>query len=219
MKAMSMTTLLSLFLGLNAGAEPPVAIAGDYVEARSNEIYTCGCIFSGEQLLSGREAILAWDIKEGAFNGVKLAGTKVVAVIAGQGNLDMQENSRRSILYVDTRDSDAQQGVLNLFSRRYGKVLGEILAVRSVPISFRMDGDKATVKLADTSLALRKAVLPKDAHPGSSLWYSPFVPMTEKELAARLSYEFSGEGFRHQWRVTYPPYITGYVGKFVLDAN
>ena len=208
-----------LLVAVTAYAGSPYAVVGDYVEARSNEVYTCGCLFSGEQGTSGREAILAWDIRGGNHNGTSLAGTKVVAIVVGQANLEPATTSRKSVLYIDTTNSSAQQGVLNLFSREYGEVLGEVMAVRATPISFRMDEDQANVRLADTTLMVRKARLPEDAHPGSSQWYDPFIPMSQQSLAVTLHNEFWGEGFGLRWRMTYPPNITGFFGSFALAAE
>ncbi len=148
-----------------------------------------------------------------------MAGTKVVAVILGNANLEFPSTARRSILYLDSKEGRAQQGVLNLFSRNYGNLLGEIIAVRNAPIRFEMGPDRANVRLADTVVALRRAVLPTDAHPGSSLWYDPFIPLSNRTLAVTLHNEFWGEGLRHQWRTTYPPAITGFFGSFSLAAR
>ena len=68
---------LALLLGLNLYAAAPPAITGDYVEVRSHHVYTCGCLYSGEQATGGREAILAWAIRQGEVDGVSLAGLRV----------------------------------------------------------------------------------------------------------------------------------------------
>ncbi len=200
-------------------AEPPATIAGNYVEVRSNEVYTCACLYSGEMVTSGRDAILAWNIREGAYQGTSLAGTKVVAIVVAKQNLDFEEAGRISILYVDPAAAGAQQAILNLFSNRYGKLLGEITAVRQAPINFRFDGETAEVKIADTVLAVHKAQLPADAHPGSSQWYTPFVPLKETHLATSTRYEFQGKGFNQTWSRVYPPTIAGFYGTFELAAR
>ena len=58
------------------------AISGDYVEARTAEVFAGGCIMGSEGEPSGREAILAWHVKDGQMNGVPLDGLSIVAVVA-----------------------------------------------------------------------------------------------------------------------------------------
>ena len=45
---------------------------GAYVEARTAEVFTGGCIMNGEAATTGREALLAWKVDRGSFNGVAL---------------------------------------------------------------------------------------------------------------------------------------------------
>jgi len=194
------------------------AIAGKYLETRSNEVYTCACLYSGERYLSGQEAILAWQIDQGDVDGVSLAGTEVVAVVVGDRNLDFTDTHRKSLLFVDSPAADAERHVVNLFSRLYRNVLGEITGVRRTPIEFVVEGDRATVHVENLTVELRKAVLPADAHPGSYRWYEPFVRLSHPELAVTLTNEFWGQEFDRRWRVTYP-HISGYFGTFVAEAN
>ena len=55
------------------------AIKGDYIEARSADVYTGPCFANGEVGLVGNEAILAWRINEGEWRGSSLNGLGVVA--------------------------------------------------------------------------------------------------------------------------------------------
>ena len=54
---------LGLLVSVRISGQPNSIIAGEYVEARSGEVYTCGCLYSSEQVTAGREAILACDIR------------------------------------------------------------------------------------------------------------------------------------------------------------
>ena len=46
-------------------------VNGDYVESRSADVYTGQCFANGEVGLSGDQAILAWHIRSGSWDGVK----------------------------------------------------------------------------------------------------------------------------------------------------
>ena len=107
-------------LGPAVYAVVPPPITGDYVEVRSNHVYTCGCLYSGEQVTSGAEAILTWSIREGEFQGVPLSGLRVVAVVQGQGNLALPGVTRKSVLLIDSSASDSQrQALRRLFQEQY----------------------------------------------------------------------------------------------------
>ena len=99
---------------------------------------------------------------------------------------------------------------------RFGRVLGEILAVHVTPIEFRSDTDPMAFSAEDTAAVFgRKVRLPEDAHPGSRTWYGPFIPMTESTLSTPLVYQYEGQGFGRQWQDDNSG-ITGYMGSFSL---
>lgn len=192
-------------------------IAGDYLEARSNHVYTCGCLYSGEMVTDGREAILAWNFESGSFRGAPLAGVKVLAVLTADGNLSVEGRERSSLLYFDPAASEAQrQAVLSLFEQQYPALVGHILGTRTASIAFRKEPGSWNVESPGmATVTMRAARLPDDAHQGSSLWYGPFIPLADSTLAMTLLYEYRGNGLGRQWWRREPG-ITGYFGRFVL---
>ena len=70
-------------------------VSGSYVEARTAEVFTGGCIMGSEAETMGKEAVLAWKVDRGSFNGVSLDGLTVVAAIAGDKNLGPAARPRR----------------------------------------------------------------------------------------------------------------------------
>ena len=66
-------------------------ISGEYVEARTAEVFTGGCIMGSEAETIGKQAVLAWKVDRGSFNGVSLDGLSVVAAVAGDRNLGIAE--------------------------------------------------------------------------------------------------------------------------------
>jgi hypothetical protein len=192
-------------------AETPAILAGDYLEARSNHVYTCACLCNGESVTTGREAILAWEFRQGG-----LAGVRVAAVVVGQGHLSIGAAARQSVLYVDGATAGQQREVVELFGRNYSGVLGSVTAVHSTPIRFERTAEVARLSIGEAvRLDIRKARLPDDAHLGSYLWYGPFVPMAESSLGMTLEYRYQGSDFdRHWWEAESG--ITGYFGTFVV---
>jgi len=209
--------LCILWLVASAGfAASPPAVTGDYIEVRSNHVYTCGCLYSGEQVTSGREAILAWAVREGQYQGAPLAGAKAVAVLIGPTSLSLPGTPRRSVMFVDGVNSRGQEAFVEMLKEYYGAVLGEILSIQAAPISFRQEGDRWTVNVAGLSkIVVRPARLPEDAHQGSWLWYAPFIPTADSTLSTTEFTSFSGDQFRHRWW-EYDAGITGYIATFRL---
>ena len=53
-------------------------IKGQYLETRSADVYVGQCFANGEVNTTGQEAIVAWHIAEGQWDGVPLNGLTVV---------------------------------------------------------------------------------------------------------------------------------------------
>ena len=79
-------------------------IRGDYIETRSADVYTGQCFANGEVNLVGDEAILAWHIQSGSWDGVPLDGLTVAAAVHANATLgDPYANPypARAVLIVD----------------------------------------------------------------------------------------------------------------------
>src|SRR5947209_14574783 len=103
-------------------------ITGDYIETRSADVYTGQCFANGESGLVGDQAILAWHIKEGSWNGVKLDGLNVVAAVKANATLgDPYGNPypAKAVLIVDEQAKPAERAALAAFAQHMG---GKLLA-------------------------------------------------------------------------------------------
>src|ERR1700741_728932 len=68
-------------------------ISGDYIETRSADVYTGQCFANGEVNLVGREAILAWHVQSGSWDGISLDSLTIAAAVRAHGTLgDPYEN-------------------------------------------------------------------------------------------------------------------------------
>ena len=56
-------------------------IRGDYIETRSADVYTGSCFANGEVNLVGNQAILAWHVQSGSWDGMPLDGLTVAAAV------------------------------------------------------------------------------------------------------------------------------------------
>ena len=206
--------IVAALMGLSLFASSPPPVAGDYIEVRSNEVFTCACRYSGQTVTSGREAILAWSFRQGEVSGVPVADTRSVAVIQGNANLGFDGVERQSVLFIDA-STEAQRRRLNEFLReQYAHVLGRILNIYYVPVSFERDGERFRVRVGGICEAVvRPARLGEEAHPGSALRYDPFVLTSSAMLATTEYRRFWGPDFGNRWWSNEEE-ITGYIGTF-----
>src|SRR5581483_10864699 len=113
-------------------------IRGDYIETRSADVYTGQCFANGEVNLVGNEAILAWRVSDGAWNGVSLAGLTVAAAVKANGTLgDPYENPypAQAVILVDDQAGSKQQAALVAFAQHMGgELLHNVKHVLPVPM-------------------------------------------------------------------------------------
>lgn len=120
------------------GGETAPKISGDYLEVRSCDVYTGSCFANSEMNLTGKEAMMVWSVREGAWKGVKLDGLSVMAVVksdATLGDLKYEPRSADAVLIIDARADDKQSQALVDFARRMsGKLIRKVVDVKSAPI-------------------------------------------------------------------------------------
>lgn len=200
-------SILAALVLASAGlmASGPTAITGDYVEARTAEVFTGGCINGSEGEVAGREAILAWRVGKGQVNGVTLDGLSIVAVVAGDNNLSTHElggaapTKIRSALRIDQRATRAQRDALVAMARSLAPaMLRDVVEVKAVPISFRRDADGLVVTAGEASLDVATKM---DHSPtcGALQWYQPLAAMTQSTLGHTKSEAWSGSALGTQW--------------------
>src|ERR1700758_1029052 len=127
-----------LVLCVSAAAQQ---IRGDYLETRSADVYTGQCFANGEVNLAGNEAILAWHVRNGSWDGVPLDGLTVAAAVRAKSTLgDPYENPypAKAVLLVDEQANASQRAALVNFARHMG---GELLkdVAQIVPVPMELD--------------------------------------------------------------------------------
>lgn len=186
-------------------------LQGDYVEVRSNHVLGGGCTYSAEADMDGNQAIIAWRIGNG-----DLAGLSVVAVILGEGNLQLGTHARETILFVDSKATDAQRDELaEVFARRYTDLFGTVKKVESTNISFIRDGvDHFQVVVPGQAQLVTRTMVTTDHEPSCDrvIWYKPFSNDATASLAETAGHSYSGSDLRATW--TIPNKRSAYVGSF-----
>jgi hypothetical protein len=198
--------VLAAMVGLTAA--PLVAggsnVSGSYVEARTAEVFTGGCVMNSEAGTMGKEAILAWKVDRGSFNGVAIDGLSVVAALSGTANLGMVEMGGeramvRSTVLVDERANAAQRMALVAMANELSRgVIGTVVAVTPSPIQFASGEHQIHVEANQVALDISKHVS-HDPTCGAQMWFKPLSSVNEATLGVAEKHSFSGTGLGVKW--------------------
>lgn len=179
-------------------------LTGEYIEARTAEIFTGGCIMGSEAETVGKQAVLAWKIDRGSFNGVPLDGLAVVAAVAGDKNLGIQEigggrANVRSEVFVDARASRAQQlALVAMASELSNGIVSNVVQVTAAPIEFADAGGIISVSTRQVELSVEKS-MPHDPSCGAMQWFHAFVPSAQATMGVAIENAFSGSSLGTKW--------------------
>lgn len=179
-------------------------VRGVYVEARTASVFAGACHYNGELTTAGREAVLAWSVKEGSWGGVSLAGVRAVAVIGSEANLTDSVAVRRAELIVDSHASAAQAAALaRAVESAYGRVLGRVVVVRRAPVSFSVEGRSFKVS-APGAASLDVEAMPDDlcCRMPQLVWYTPLVPVEGRKVGYTRTASYAGGAAGEAWQRT-----------------
>jgi len=198
--------LLGLSAALIAGSAACVsaapAVTGDYIEARSCNVYAGPCHFGSEYTTAGREAVMAWRVQRGASAGQTLDGLGAVAVVAGEDNLAVAGTPRRTVFYVDERATPAQrEALVALLRAKTGADFGRVVAVRAAPIAFEDQSDGVRVSVPNVA-RLEATKMPDAAccrWPGQR-WYDPLARAQAVQVGNAAVNEYDDNLLNIRWR-------------------
>ena len=179
-------------------------VTGAYVEARTAEVFTGGCIMNSEAETMGKQAVLAWKVDRGTFNGIAIDGLSVVAAVAGDRNLGMTEMGGekpivRSAIYVDQRANAAQQLALVAMANELSKgIVGTIVQVTAAPIQFADHGSEIQVTAGPASLDVNKH-LTHDPTCGAMQWFHPLATVDDAAVGVASQHVFTGSALGTKW--------------------
>lgn len=202
-RALTVAALIALAAApLMAGGKGTVS--GSYVEARTAEVFTGGCIMNSEAETMGKQAVLAWRVDRGSFNGVAIDGLAVVAALSGDRNLGMTEMGGakptvRSAIYVDARANAAQQLALVAMANELSNgLVGTIVNVTPSPIQFADHGAEIEVTTGPIALDVSKH-MPHDPTCGAMQWFHPFTSLNDAAMGLTAAHTFTGSSLGTKW--------------------
>jgi hypothetical protein len=130
---------------LAAGTADAAGLRGEYVEARTNDVFTGPCFSNAEVYLTGHQAVIAWKVTEGSYKGVDLAGLTVAAAVLGTSTFDAdQADQAKCVLIVDKKATPAQREALVAMAKSLGgDRLKNVVAIRDSVIAMMVEHNDA----------------------------------------------------------------------------
>jgi hypothetical protein len=220
--ALSLTACLSFASGV-----PSNSIYGNYVEARTADVYTGPCFANSEVGLTGQLAVFGWKVTAGSWNGVSLNDLGVVGVIRASSTLgDVYHTAYPviAVLIVDERANPEQRLALQSFAKRMGgDLLQDVVRVdyRPIDLSFA-NGDLHSMKATLTAGNLAKIetrALSEGDHicRNEEVWYRPLTKVEHAMPAFAIANTFKGQGLGEQW--SSPDKRSAFVASFVAPSE
>jgi hypothetical protein len=151
-----------LALGMATVSAKPTTLTGTYVEARTAEVFAGGCVINSEAGTTGREALLAWKVDRGRFDGVPLDGLSVVAAVAADANLGVHEIGgevahARAALFPDARATAAQRRALIAMAQALSNgIVSNVVEVSPASIEFVAGAQDIRVATKSVRLTVQK---------------------------------------------------------------
>src|SRR5262245_38262913 len=216
-----------LALALALVALPALAnageISGSYLEARTCQIYTGPCFANSEINLTGKDALMAWNIAEGKRDGVDLAGLSVIVVVTASDTLaDNGVNDPKEIkcaIIVDEKATSEQRNALVAFAKDHaGRATEKVVRVDAAPIEMSLDTAKLSgnLKAGDSvKLVTRKCGQKDCICCNETAYYPPLAQVTHFAPGVATEGEFTGKGLGSNWSV--PGSRSAYMATFVYE--
>lgn len=177
-----------------------VQLRGDYVEVRTASVFAGACHYNGEVVTTGRDAMMAWNVTNGQWQGVDLNGVRAIAIVSADVNLAEDNAARTSEIIIDSSASRAQAvAMLNALKERYAAALGTVAAVNSAPIRFERNGRNYNVVTNEASMNVE--AMPNDlcCKMPNLVWYTPFVGLENRKVGYTSKALYNGKVVGEPW--------------------
>jgi hypothetical protein len=220
---MKYAAIVAAFLTATAAAAPDdrTRVTGEYVEARTAEVFAGGCIMNSEAETAGRQAVMAWRITTGRIGAVAIDGLAMAAAVAGDRNLGMRDmggeapHTIRAIVTIDDRARDDQrQALVGLVRELSGGLVSDIVRVDVGPVRFVTTEHVIDVRAAGDLLLTVNKHMTHDPSCGAMQWFKPFSPqLTRSAMGVAETHTYSGSALGSRWSA--PNKRSAFWGTFV----
>lgn len=211
-------------MAFGAGLEKS-RLHGEYVEARTADVFTGPCFANAEVNLVGDLAVFGWKVSKGSFDGVNLDGLGVVGVVKASATLGDVNSSAypvKSVLIVDEHATPEQRLALQKFaSRMGGDLLQNVVKVVYAPVELTVADNNihsatATLKAGALAEITTRAINSGDhICTNEEVWYQPLTKLDHAMPAYSLEHSYKGDGLGTTWSSPYKR--SAFVGTFQLN--
>ena len=220
--------ILFAIAGLTFATEIPAHnIYGNYVEARTADVYTGPCFANSEVGLVGQLAVFGWKVTKGSWQGVDLDGMSVVGVVKAHHTLgDVYETAYPvvSVMIVDSRANPEQRLALQNFAKHMaGDLLQDVVRVDYQPIELTFaDNDihsmRADLTAGNLAKISTRALIEGDhICRNEEVWYRPLTKLDHAMPAYAIANTFAGQGLGTTW--SNPDKRSSFVGSFITESE
>ena len=194
------TALVLTFAGVGFRSHAEnISLKGDYVEVRTASVFAGACHFNGEVTTTGREALMAWRITSGKYQGVDLTGVRVVAVVSSNSNLAEADATRQSEIVIDSPSDVQSKAMMEALKSKYSSSLGNVAKVTYAPVEFARRG--ATFSVTADNLTMNVEAMPNDlcCKMPNLVWYTPLVGLDNRKVGHTTHANYSGSTIGQTW--------------------
>jgi hypothetical protein len=219
--------VLSTSLCFAAGIPAQRTVIGDYIEARTADVFTGPCFANSEGGLVGELAVFGWKVEKGSWQGVDLDGLAVVGAVkasATLGDVYHPYYPAKAVLIVDERATPEQRIALRGFAQKMGgELLSDIVRVEYQPIELTFkNNDLHSMQASLTAGSLAKIqtrALNENDHlcRNEEIWYEPLAKTTHAMPAYALAHNFQGQGLGTTW--SSPEKRSAFIGNFAVPSE
>jgi hypothetical protein len=178
-------------------------LEGDYFEGCNCDT-VCPCIFLLDPDKGYCNLTVAWHIEKGYYDHTQLNGLNAVAVFVAPGNM-FTGPKMKVVFYLDNVASQEQKEALSkIFSGQSGgffaavsNFIGEIVAVKSAPITFGMEGRRRWLHIPEYLNLEIEAIKGSDPNKESTVTNPTFsiTPGIDAIIAPSTKYSYKDQGF------------------------
>jgi len=212
MKILKSVTLASVLVAgsvaLANAADVKNGLSGNYVETRSAEVFAGPCMANSEENLVGDQAILAWHISQGSWEGVALDGLGVAAAVKASGTIGAPDSNpypAKAVLLVDERATPAQRRALESMARtKAGRLLEDVVAVQTAAIHFEERAHGSVLFTAGDQVRVETRTMQAGDHlcGNEDLCYLPLTKLAHSMPVFTLMERFTGNGLGATWSIS-----------------
>jgi hypothetical protein len=219
-KSLLLIALVASVVCVSAQQTAAPKITGQYIESRSADVYTGQCFANGEVNTTGEEAIVAWHVSDGSWDGVSLAGLNVVGAVKANATLGDPYGKpypAKSVLFVDKQATPQQRAALINFAQEMGgELLRHVVRVVDTPIDMEilhLHQARAIVQAGEFVTVETRGIGDKDHLCGNEdTYYPPLTATTHVMPAVAMTDEYRGHDLNTSW--TLHDKRSAFVGSF-----